>query len=55
MLACATRWPCDFANSAPMAPINAALTLLVSLEALALRAVDMPIGSSLMCSREERC
>jgi len=33
----------------PMAPVNAALTALVSLEALALRAVDMPIGSSLMC------
>lgn len=33
----------------PAAPINAALTALVSLEALALRAVDMPIGSSLMC------
>ena len=33
----------------PMAPVNAALTALVSLEAMALRAVDMPIGSSLMC------
>jgi hypothetical protein len=33
----------------PMAPINAALTALVSLEAVALRAVNMPIGSSLMC------
>jgi SAM-dependent methyltransferase len=33
----------------PLAPVNAALTALVSLEALALRAVDMPIGSSLMC------
>lgn len=33
----------------PMAPVNALLTALVSLEALALRAVDMPIGSSLMC------
>ena len=33
----------------PMAPVNAALTALVSLEALALRAVNMPIGSSLMC------
>jgi SAM-dependent methyltransferase len=33
----------------PSAPINTALTALVSLEALALRAVDMPIGSSLMC------
>ena len=33
----------------PMAPVNALLTALVSAEALALRAVDMPIGSSLMC------
>jgi len=33
----------------PAAPINAALTALVSLEALALRAINMPIGSSLMC------
>jgi SAM-dependent methyltransferase len=33
----------------PLAPVNAALTALVSLEALALRAVNMPIGSSLMC------
>jgi SAM-dependent methyltransferase len=33
----------------PMAPVNALLTALVSLEAVALRAVNMPIGSSLMC------
>ena len=33
----------------PAAPINSALTALVSLEALALRAVNMPIGGSLMC------
>jgi SAM-dependent methyltransferase len=33
----------------PMAPVNALLTALVSLEALALRAVNMPIGASLMC------
>ena len=33
----------------PIAPVNALLTALVSLEAAALRAVDMPIGSSLMC------
>lgn len=32
----------------PIAPVNAALTALVSLEAMALRAVNMPIGSSLM-------
>lgn len=33
----------------PIAPVNAALTALVSLEAIALRAVNMPLGSSLMC------
>lgn len=33
----------------PVAPINAALTALVSIEALALRAINMPIGGSLMC------
>lgn len=33
----------------PPAPVNAALTALVSFEALALRVIDMPIGSSLMC------
>ena len=33
----------------PVAPVNVALTALVSLEALALRAVNMPIGGSLMC------
>jgi SAM-dependent methyltransferase len=33
----------------PMAPINAMFTALVSLEATALRAFDMPIGCSLMC------
>ena len=33
----------------PPAPVNGALSALVSLEALALRAVNMPIGSSLMC------
>jgi hypothetical protein len=33
----------------PMAPVNALLTGMVSLEALALRTVNMPIGSSLMC------
>jgi len=33
----------------PIAPVNAALTALVSLEAIALRAVNMPVGSSLMC------
>ena len=38
----------------PMAPVNAALSALVSLEALALRAVNMPIGSSLMCLARKR-
>ena len=33
----------------PWAPINAVLSALVSIEALALRVVDMPLGSSLMC------
>jgi SAM-dependent methyltransferase len=38
----------------PAAPVNAALTALVSLEAMALRAVNMPIGSSLMCLARKR-
>lgn len=38
----------------PIAPVNAALTALVSLEAIALRAVNMPIGSSLMCLARKR-
>lgn len=33
----------------PPQPINAAMSTLVSLEARALRLIDMPIGSSLMC------
>jgi len=33
----------------PSAPINGALTALVSLEAKALQMFDMPIGTSLMC------
>jgi SAM-dependent methyltransferase len=33
----------------PPPPVNAALSAIVSLEALALRVIDMPIGSSLMC------
>jgi SAM-dependent methyltransferase len=33
----------------PPAPVNGALTAVVSLEALALRYINMPIGSSLMC------
>lgn len=38
----------EFDISVPAAPINAALSGLVALEAAALRAVNMPIGSSLM-------
>jgi SAM-dependent methyltransferase len=33
----------------PAAPVNAALSALLRLEARALRVVDMPIGSSLLC------
>ncbi|MDH4063073.1 MAG: class I SAM-dependent methyltransferase [Acidobacteriota bacterium] len=33
----------------PWAPINGALSLAVAAEAMALRVIDMPIGSSLMC------
>jgi SAM-dependent methyltransferase len=38
----------------PPAPVNAALTALVSLEAMALRAVNLPIGSSLMVLARKR-
>ena len=44
------QWPPGEGEiTVPAAPINAALTALVSLEALALRVVNMPIGTSLMC------
>lgn len=33
----------------PPAPVNAALSGVVALESLALRAINMPIGSSLLC------
>lgn len=33
----------------PAAPVNAALTVAVGAEAVALRALNMPIGSSIMC------
>ena len=33
----------------PPAPVNGLLTLLLQVEARALRIVDMPIGSSLLC------
>lgn len=35
--------------SVPMAPINRALTAALAVEAAALRVVDMPAGSSLLC------
>ena len=38
----------DSEISVPAAPINSALSALLSLEAIALRAVNMPIGSSVM-------
>jgi SAM-dependent methyltransferase len=41
--------------SVPPAPINAALTALVSMEAFALRAVNMPVGCSLMCLARKPC
>lgn len=34
----------------PPAPVNGLLTLLLQVEARALRIVDMPIGSSLLCA-----
>jgi SAM-dependent methyltransferase len=39
----------EFEISVPIAPINGTLSALVTLEAVALRAIDMPVGSSLMC------
>lgn len=41
--------PGEFDISVPMAPVNAALSGLLAVEAAALRFVDMPIGSSLVC------
>ena len=35
--------------SVPAAPVNAALSALLALESLWLRAVDNPFGSSLLC------
>ena len=48
------RWsdgqrPTEFDITIPPAPINGTFTALLRLEAAALRAVDMPIGSSLLC------
>jgi SAM-dependent methyltransferase len=40
----------------PPAPVNAALSGLLTLEAAALRRVDMPVGSSLLClARKNPC
>jgi SAM-dependent methyltransferase len=39
----------EFEIAVPIAPINGTLSALVTLEAVALRAIDMPVGSSLMC------
>lgn len=39
----------EFDISVPPAPVNAALTGLVSIEAALLRVVNMPIGSSVFC------
>jgi ubiquinone/menaquinone biosynthesis C-methylase UbiE len=41
--------PGEFDIRVPAAPVNAVLTGIVRLEAAALRLVDMPIGSSLLC------
>ena len=41
--------PGEFDIRVPAAPLNALLTGVLRLESLALRVVDMPIGSSLMC------
>jgi hypothetical protein len=41
--------PGEFDISVPPAPINAALTGLLWLETAALRGINMPIGSSILC------
>jgi ubiquinone/menaquinone biosynthesis C-methylase UbiE len=40
--------------TSPPKPVNAALTALLTLEAGAVRAVDMPFGSSLLCLARKR-
>ena len=45
----ATLPPGEFDIRVPAAPVNTLLTGVLRLESLALRLVDMPIGSSLMC------
>ena len=39
----------EFDITTPPAPVNAVLTALVRIEAAALRAVNMPVGSSILC------
>jgi ubiquinone/menaquinone biosynthesis C-methylase UbiE len=39
----------EFELTMPFAPVNAMLTALVRIEAAALRAINMPIGSSILC------
>jgi ubiquinone/menaquinone biosynthesis C-methylase UbiE len=39
----------EFEITTPPAPVNAALSALVRMEAVALRATNMPIGSSVVC------
>lgn len=46
--------PEEFEIKVPVAPVNLLLTGLVRLEAAALRAVDMPIGSSLLLHARKR-
>jgi len=46
--------PREFDITVPPAPINAVLTALVRAEAAALRVVDMPLGSSLLCHARKR-
>jgi ubiquinone/menaquinone biosynthesis C-methylase UbiE len=41
--------PGEFDITVPIAPVNALLTGVLALEAAALKVVNMPIGSSLMC------
>jgi hypothetical protein len=45
----ATVAPGEFDITVPASPVNALLTAAVRIEAAALRLVDMPIGSSLLC------
>jgi hypothetical protein len=49
-----TMEPHEYEIRVPIAPINRMLTGLVQLEAAALRAVNMPIGSSLLVRARKR-